>query len=98
MKCALAPHITLAMLAQAFLAVARHQAAQRGSGIERGLPRRGGRADTDDGARGAPIALPAGLDATSRWIWCWPGLGGDADIRPDMSLSTASNFWPCARY
>ena len=55
-------HITLAMLAQAFLAVARHQAAQGGSG-KKGLPRRGGRADTDDGARGAPIALPAGLDA-----------------------------------
>ena len=55
-------HITLAMLAQAFLAVARHQAAQ-GDRVKRGLPRRGGRADTDDGARGAPIALPAGLDA-----------------------------------
>ena len=55
-------HITLAMLAQAFLALARHQAAQGGSG-KKGLPRRGGRADTDDGARGAPIALPAGLDA-----------------------------------
>ena len=35
----------------------------RGDRVKRGLPRRGGRADTDDGARGAPIALPAGLDA-----------------------------------
>ena len=32
----------------------------------------------------------------SRWIWCWPGLGGDADIRPEPSvviINAASNFW-----
>ena len=55
-------HITLACWPRPFwrwLGIRR----PRGDRVKRGLPRRGGRADTDDGARGAPIALPAGLDA-----------------------------------
>ena len=62
----------------------RHQAAQGGSG-KKGAPRRGGRADTDDGARGAPIALPA--------VWT-PSLPVDqTPTWPEPSVVAASNFW-----
>ena len=64
-------HITLAMLAHAYLAVvrhqARHQASLRSSPGEKGLLQwvlqLGRKADTPDGARSAAVALPAGMEA-----------------------------------
>ena len=55
-------HITLAMLAHAYLAVVRHQASVQGHQGERGLPQLGRKADTADGARGAAVALPADME------------------------------------
>ena len=53
-------HITLAMLAHAYLAVVRHQASSQGRLGEKGAPQFGRKADTDDGARGS---------AVNRLIW-----------------------------
>ena len=52
-------HITLAMLAQAYLAVIRHQALERG---ERGLLWFRRRTDSHHSSVGAAVAHPLGMD------------------------------------
>ena len=55
-------HITLAMLAHAYLAVVRRQASSQAVWEKRGLPQFGRKADTADGARGSAVTLPADME------------------------------------
>ena len=52
-------HITLAMLAHAYLFVTKHQTMEQG---KKGLLRPGRTADSHDSAGGAPTAHPPGMD------------------------------------
>ena len=81
-------HITLAMLAQAYLSVAQASSGPWGPG------RKGGCLDGPDEElipitvpRGAPAAHPTGMDgkSTARWISSCPGRGGDGATKPEPS-------------
>jgi hypothetical protein len=86
------PHITLALLAHAFLAVTRARATSP--------ERTRGDADHLSGGLGLlPLTVPRSGGCWSRWsgpprsgpAWCWPGPGGVAATRPPPDAHTTSD-------